>query len=507
MKYRGLLLIMALALSACGGGGGGGSGGGPTTGGGGAGGGGTGGGGGGGTPPPTPNFQFDTGIGGSGGVIGDIDGFGSIIINGLELETDGDTDYFIEGEPDFSQDDLREGYYIVVAGDISNNDADEVFYRSNLKGPVSAAPVVIDALTGRYQLTVLGQTVITSASTRFSNVLAANIVQGNLLEVSGPIDSLGRVLATYVERKASLTEYKAIGSVSSLNTNDETFDLGGLAVTYTGAAFSDFDGASLANGQLVEVKMAASGFTAPASATVTEVELLPVPSIEEGAELEVEGYIDSYTSQTQFTVSGVPVTTNASTTYEDGAASGLAANVKVEVEGTANASGVIVAERIEFKSDDAIRVEGRVTSVDVTGGTVTALGITFEIRASTELEDARDNVSPFTINDLDLGDYIEARGFLDGSVIVTVELERDDSDPRARLRGPLTAISEPTSTLDIQGVTVTEALGTTSYDGDSSPAGRTNFYNQVEIGTSVEADWDAFVSLADPADELTIEND
>lgn len=508
MKYRGLLMVLALALSACGSGGGDSNGGGTTVGGGTTGGGVTTGGG---STPSNPTFQFDTGIGGSGGVIGDIDAFGSIFVNGLELATD-DTDFYIEGSSGFSQDDLREGYYVVVAGDITNSEAAEVFYRSNLKGPVSAAPVVIDALTGRYLLTVLGQTVVTSASTRFSNVLAANVVQGDLLEVSGPIDSDGRVLATFVERKTSLAEYKAIGSVSNLDPNNETFDLGGLAVTYTGAAFSDFDGTPLANGQLVEVKMAPGTFGSPASATVAEVELLPVPSIEVGAEVEVEGYIDSFTSQTQFAVSGLPVTTNSSTSYEPGDASLLGPNVKVEVEGTANAAGVIVAEQIEFKSDNAIRVEGRVTGVNVTAGTVsTALGITYEVRASTELEDDRDDVEPFTLNDLVAGDYIEVRGFLEGSTVVAVELEREDnpSAELALLRGPLTAFDKNASTVEIQGMTVNDLIGTTQYeDENENSVDRDTFYDVLlPSAEQVRAEWEDFGDLSTPADMLSLEED
>ena len=108
-----LVLAMTLLVAACGGGGGGSNDGSAPAGGnsgGGTSGGGSGAGG--------DSFNFDTGIGGSGGIFASIDGFGSIIFDDLTLNTDG-AEFYIEGEPGFSQDDLREGQYVVVAGDIS----------------------------------------------------------------------------------------------------------------------------------------------------------------------------------------------------------------------------------------------------------------------------------------------------------------------------------------------------------------------------------------------------
>lgn len=514
MKYRCCLVLLTLALSACGGSGGGGG----TTGGGGVAGGGTTGGGttggtGGGTGGGTSTgslFAFDTGVGGSGGLIGQIDEFGSIWVNGLEMQTD-DADFYVEGESG-SESDLREGHYVVIAGDLAALEAAEVYYRSNLKGPVSATPVIIDLLTGKAELRVLGQMVLTTASTRFDGLLLVDIVQGDELEVSGSIDSDGQVIATYVARKNSLAEYKAIGIVENLDAGASTFELGGLMVSYSSATLSEFEGASLTNGQLVEVRLASSGFTPPATVIAEEVELLPEPEIEEGAEVEIQGFIDQFVSATSFFVGGVPVTTNSSTSYENGTVGSLGPNVKVEVEGIANASGVIVAEEIEFKSDDAIRVEGVVTSVStgngISGSVGTQLGITFEIRASTELEDDRDGLEPFTLNDLMIGDRIEARGFLDGTSVVAVELEREDPDTRALLRGPVSAFDQSLGTVTILGNTVSEQDGVTEYeDADDSPLTRAEFYNLLQLDVSLKAEWDDFSSLSDIADSLSLEDD
>ena len=64
-------------------------------------------------------------------------------------------------------------------------------------------------------------------------------------------------------------------------------------------------------------------------------------------------------------VAGIPVTTTAATEYEDGTAADLALDVRIEVEGTFDANGVLVADEIEFENDGEIRVHALVDSVDV----------------------------------------------------------------------------------------------------------------------------------------------
>lgn len=113
-----------------------------------------------------------------------------------------------------------------------------------------------------------------------------------------------------------------------------------------------------------------------------------------------------------------------------------------------------------------------------------------------------------TLDDLVPGDYVAVRGFLDGSSAIAAELDRNDADPRARLRGPVTAEDEAASTVDILGVTVAGLPPTTQYrDQDEAPITQSQFHAAVQPGTFVDARWDAFVSTADPADELSLEDD
>lgn len=385
--------------------------------------------------------------------------------------------------------------------DLSTNEAERVIYRSDIQGPVTSV-TIIDPLTADAEIAVLGQTVIINSVTRFDGTSIDLLSIGDVVEVSGSARADDVIAATFVEIKGALAEYKVVGEVQDLDSGARTFELGALVVDYSAATLSEFEGAAIAEGQSVEVTMAASDFTPPVNVLANEVELLASVAFEDGEEVEYEGFIDRFVSAADFDVDGLRVTTNSGTEFENGDASSLALNVKVEVEGDINAVGTLVAEKVIVKSTNAVRVEGTVSAVDEAAGTVTTdVGLTFEIRTLTELEDERDGVEPFRLADLQAGDYVELRGFLDGQVLVAAELERDEFDTRTRMRGPVTDEDAAAGRVDILGVSVVGVAGQTDYDGTQA-----EFHAEVEVGTFVEAGWDPFVSTSETADSLKIED-
>ncbi len=499
-----VLGFMIVSLAACGGGGAGGGDIADT---------GIGGSGSGGGSSPT-EFGFDTGIGGSGGAVGPVQDFGSIFVNDLVMNID-NAEFEIEGEDAgvglVGQSQLQEGQQVVIPYDVDSFDgsayeAVEVYYRSNIKGPLTSITVT-DLATGFADLMVLGQNVRTNAATLFSGGAALEtLVAGSELEVSGVPDANGLLIATFIELKSSLTEYKVIGRVT--NATATTFTLDGLTVDYSATAFIASDG------EEVEVKIDAGDFTAPSSARAREVEQLPDLRVDPSAEVEYEGFITSFSDTADpavknFVVNGLAVTTSSATDYEDGSVESLADNVKVEVSGTVDANGTLVAEKIELESTNAVRAESTVAAVDLAAGKVTtAVGLTFTISDLTELEDERDGVEPFTLDDLANGDYVEVRGFLEGSVIKAVELERDEFRDEQRLRAPVSGeptVSGSVGTLSLLDVSVTATDAVTTFaDGDGTLSG---FFSLVDIGTFVEARWDVFSSADEIVDELKIEDD
>jgi hypothetical protein len=100
--------------------------------------------------------------------VGAITSFGSVILNGIEYQTT-HTTISIDGKV-ASQGDLHVGDFIEVHGhhdQNSNQDiADQIEFRGNVEGPVSAIDVANEMPV------VLGQTIIVSAETSFEDSIS-----------------------------------------------------------------------------------------------------------------------------------------------------------------------------------------------------------------------------------------------------------------------------------------------------------------------------------------------
>lgn len=446
---------------------------------------------------------LDVAVGGTGLVAGDIQAFGSVIANGITTNTDA-AEFIIEGQSG-TQADLQQGQQVLIVGDTATDSASQVLYRSNVKGPVTALTVQ-DATLGLATFTVLGQNVISDGATTFANVNIAGIIVGDDLEVSGTVEENGDIVASFIERQATLSEYKVTGQISGVTSTQ--FQLGGLTVDYANATLRNFQDEALTSADVVEVRAPATSFTAPSSLEASEVEQLPILTLGGDAIVRVEGFIDRFDSIQDFDVQTTPITIDDETEFENGDESNLALGVKVQIEGIANGNGAILAQEITLQPTGTIRTEGNIESIDIAVQTVSVLGVTFQIRALTELEDdSSAEVEPFGLVDLGIGDEVEIRGYLDGSVVVATSLDRVDPDDRARLRGLVSAINEANSSFDIQGVTISVQDGITAFeDDDDNVLSQTEFFDLLAVGDVVSARWDVFSSTSSVADEVAIED-
>jgi hypothetical protein len=143
---------------------------------------------------------------------------------------------------------------------------------------------------------------------------------------------------------------------------------------------------------------------------------------------ELEGLVTRFASATDFDVAGQRVTTTGSTQYEDGTAASIALNAAVEVAGAFDASGRIVAQKIEFRRESDLELTGRVDSVNAAGNTLTVLGQSVRTTAQTRCEDKSSaDLQRFSLADLRVGDSVEVRGYREGGVLVASLLEREDT--------------------------------------------------------------------------------
>ncbi len=446
---------------------------------------------------------LDVAVGGTGLVAGDIQAFGSVIANGITTDTD-DAEFVIEGQIG-TQADLKQGQQVLILGDTVTDSASQVLYRSNVKGPVTTVNV-LDATLGLASFTVLGQNVISDGATTFANVNIAAIVVGDDLEVSGTVEENGDIVASFIERKPPLSDYKVTGQISGVTATQ--FQVGGLTVDYSNAILRNFESETLNSADVVEVRAPATSFTTPSNLEASEVEELPILTLGGDAIVRVEGFIDRFDSIQDFDVQTTPITVDDETEFENGEESNLALGVKVQIEGIANGNGAILAQEITLQPRGTIRAEGNVEAIDALAQTVSVLGITYQIRALTELEDESSaEVEPFGLDDLGIGDAIEIRGYLDGSVVVATSLERVDPEVGAGLRGLVSAIDAVNNSFDIQGVSISVQDGITAFeDDDDNVLSQTEFFDLLAVGDVVSARWDVFSSTSLVADEVAIDD-
>ncbi len=454
-------------------------------------------------PPPPPPVG---GIGRTGIAMGPISTFGSVVVNGVRYDTS--SAVFTVNGLSGSQDDLSVGQVITVSGTIDDNgidgDADEVNFDDNVKGPVQSIDLALS------QIVVLGQTILIDPETSFDDSINPTSIDGlnvdDIVEVSGLVDAAGRITATRIELKPAGTEFEVLGIVSGHDMANFLFNINNLVVDYSGATLDNFSGGQISDGDFVEAKGMSLNIDGELVATKVELKNA-LPDVADGVHVEIQGFITRFASAQDFDVTGLPVTTTASTVYEGGVEGDLGLNIKVEVEGDVNSSGVLVATKVDIRRAKAVRATADVDSVNVGANSLVMLGITVSVDALTRLEDKSSaDVRPLTLANINAGDYIEVRGgeFPAGSgdILATI-LERDDADTESILQGFVETISEPSFT--ILGVTIQTGAGTIFRDVNDAVISSTDFFNQLAPNALVKAKGSEISDTAISATEVEFE--
>ena len=378
------------------------------------------------------------GIDGTGGsspavvAVGAITGFGSVFVNGVEFSTTGST-ISINGQAGTEQS-LKVGEVVhvscTVASGGTTGTAKTISYDDNITGVITAINLAQNTLA------VMGQTVSVSASTTFDDgsttpPTLATLAVGNTVEVSGYVNAAGVIAASRIERKATQGSLDVSGVVSALNVATAHFNIGTVLIDYTGIQPA---GGTLANGACVEARGTSFNTTTlTLTATRVDIKSCAIGAIN-GDSGEIEGLITALNSApsanaADFNIASQRIIANAQTEYENGAATALALNVKVEAEGKFDANSNLVATEISFRIDGALRVTGLVTAVNTTSQTVTVLGVTSTTSSATRMADSSSlQQRPFGLADLKLGDYAVVRGKAGttaGSMVAT-SLERQN---------------------------------------------------------------------------------
>ena len=440
---------------------------------------------------------------------GPIAGFGSVIMNGVRWNTDL-AEFEVEGRS-AAQQDLSVGMVVRIEGSRSANGsatADRVIFESILRGPIRE----IEALSPDTRaLRIFGlRALVSRADTQFDDTTLDALATGQVVELSGLMNADGDLEASHLRLRSiavvGITEVKATGIVEGLAGG--SFVLGTSEIVFDESTLvDDFGVGGLRDGLRVRVE---GTLLANDAIAALEIESPRGKGQDDRFdEVEFQGIVSDFVSDANFEVADRPVDASGAVFIPDDPDL-LRNGVRVEVEGRIDGAGVLIADKLKFRSN-RVRIHAEVASdvdVDASLGTLRLLGIPIRVDGLTRVRDQRDGVDGFGLEDLRAGDFVEVRGIArsDGTVMA-MRLELEDPDD-LRLRGPVDMIDRDDESFTILGVLVRTRATTVFRDAIGGLLSSEEFFLRVESGRIVAAkdDADGDETELDFASEVELEN-
>jgi hypothetical protein len=414
--------------------------------------------------------------------VGQITGFGSIYVNGIEFDTAG-ASYEVDDALASNDDALAVGMVVKVEGSVNadglTGSAFSVSYDDDVEGVVEQLMTDSNDVNIKSFL-VMGVKVIADASsTNFEssdpNFSFETIAEGDVVEVSGDYGPDSSLFATYVEEQsADDDEYEAKGTVSNWNSTD-SFDLvlrNGSFIMVTLAAGAEIPSAGIEEGQFVEVEGTIDDPAAdPKALTAFKVELEDNDRLDDDDdEVEVKGVLNYDAASGTWSVKDIELAFGGGTEYkpvslEDMIADQSAAGMTVEVDGE-KVGEVLQVDEIELEEDELefkADVEGKADNGTLTLSFGGASGTVSVIVTSETMFLDDDSVVSFNYDSINVGDKveIEARWGEDGAIYASNLHLEDDSG--YEIEGPADAVDDVS--LTVLGVTFGVDAGTFFEDG------------------------------------------
>ncbi|MDH5541087.1 MAG: DUF5666 domain-containing protein, partial [Rhizobacter sp.] len=301
----------------------------------------------------------DTGGAGASAVYqGTINGFGSVIVNGVRFD-DSAARITVDDEV-VSVGALKLGMRGEVSGTVSSDGssgtATSVVVDTALRGAIAT----LDVPNARF--TIRGITVQTGTDTVFEGASGvAGLAVGAWVEVHGSVDFTNRVVqATRVEVKAPEEIGRVVLFGKATGATATSFMLGDLQVNYASARLIGFDGPMVPEGAVVRVR--ANQPPVGNVLTASMVKAVKAPRFNDGTPAAVEGRIQQFVSASDFLVSGTAVDAS-NATFEHGVAADLSEGKRVIVRGTLS-NGKLIASKVRFfrpDQDGEVRLIGLIS--------------------------------------------------------------------------------------------------------------------------------------------------
>lgn len=434
----------------------------------------------------TGGDNSQAGISGTGQQLGSVNGFGSVIVNGVRYETD-DAQIVIDGVAT-AEDQLSVGMVVLVNGEIEGEHdgvAERIEFDRTLCGPVES----VDESNGSF--VAVGITVETDQATIFVNGSMDTLQVGSNVRVSGYHGFGGLIAAGYVE-VSNCTTAPAVdveGFVEDLDAAGRRFSIGELSVEYSRAVVNQ-DLGVLAEGSLIEVRgtRAAAG----ADLVASQITVLAGQAGDPGSDLNVEGIVNSFVSESDFRIGVQPVNIDGAR-EKDLAEDEPADGVRMHIQGSIDENGVLVAHRYYVIPENNYRISGPINFV---GNNTFQFGLMgaprFYLPITVFDDNSTVNNPSYGPADLAIGDFVEITGYLgtsgDPRKVVSATLERiDEGDVKAR--GPIDSFDQSEQTVTIASVVIHTDCGNTTVclDSNGNPATTAAFYADLSVGDVLDA--------------------
>ena len=442
-------------------------------------------------PPVTPPPTQAGGITGTGSILKPT--ASSVVVNGTTFNASTATIRVDDRTGTIAE--IEDGMTGKVRGR-TDGTAERIEIENEVRGLVEAGSKQSTPLPERFK--VNGTTVYVDSQTIYKDLanFAAIVAGSTYVEVHGLRDSSGAVRATRVQAQvqggAGIVD-EIRGTITATGTNTFTLNPAPNAVTvnYSGTtAFvpaASCSAASLTAGLVVEVHGSFTGaaFNATTIDCEDQEDSAFSPSSTDNA--EVEGYVTGFTAtNAEFNVGTrrVILSTTTPVRFEGGSSADLANDVRVEAEGNVNSSGVLVANKIQFKAARII-LQAVPSAVNAAGGTLTVLGKPVLTTGLTKIDARSSSGNSTSLGDIQANvDCVEVRGGRIGSDIVADEVkELSSGSCDWIIRAPVDAKDATAGTLSMLGfippaivVNVNSAVFRNTSD---APIDRTTFFNAI----------------------------
>lgn len=452
--------------------------------------------------------------GGGGGVVGtgkqvtvtgQVTGFGSIIVNGIEFTKS--TSAGVSASPILLAFDnlatsdetrLRPGMVVSLSGTydpaIATGSYTQVVFSPELRGLLDNGSVNAGAGT----FSVFGRQIQVDVGTVFEGIadiagLQAHQAEGLELEISGYLNSGAVLQATRVAVKSSGGGAGRVQLKGVVNSwNGTSFAIGSATVPIAGATFVGMTAADLGTaGLVVEVRGTLSG----GSISGARIERKDATSgAASGGTLNIKGIAAGVPVAGGFVLSGpdgpLLVTIGSASFFRGGIVSDVSIvspGAQLDIEGVVQPDGSLAAAKVAAEIERTVRLEGNLSATDVPNGTLTVNGVTLSTFSGTSFRDNRNPPAPvLALAGLTAGDHLQVYGFIDsvGRVIAS-QVERFDASSNAMVQGPVAALNSGLSQLSILGVTVVAQPGAVLSKGGTVYADFTSFASQLAVGSTV----------------------